>query len=107
VGLGCLLVLAFLAGCGPTHHAVHVSALRDPALVGRTYWLMPGQSGVDENQLEYRAFAALAERALRARGYQPVGRTIEPHLVIYFDYGIGRPAPDRRPAPFRKVRPTR
>ena len=83
-----LASLVFLA-CGPKELEVRVSSLRDPSLVGRTYWLVPGKSGVDPNHLEYRQFAALADRALRARGYQPVDRATEPHLVIRFDYGIG------------------
>lgn len=88
----CLVALFASAACAPNGLAVRVSALRDPNLVGRTYWLVPGEGGGDPNNLEYRAFAALADRALRARGYQPVDRTTEPHLVIRFDYGIGPPA---------------
>jgi hypothetical protein len=85
----CLVALLATAACGPKGSAVHITALRDPNLVGRTYWLVPGETGGDANDLEYRAFAALADRALRARGYQQVDRTTEPHLVIRFDYGVG------------------
>lgn len=87
----CLVALFASPACGPKGLSVQVSALRDPTLVGRTYWLVPGEGGGDANGLEYRAFASLAERALRARGYQPVDRSTEPHLVIRLDYGIGPP----------------
>jgi len=88
----CALASLVSLACGHDALTVRVSALRDPSLRGRTYWLVPGKGGADPNHLEYRAFAALADRALRARGYQPVDRATEPHLVIHFDYGVGPPA---------------
>ncbi len=88
----CALASLVSLACGHDEMTVRVSALRDPSLLGRTYWLVPGKGGGDPNHLEYRAFAALADRVLRARGYQPVDRATEPHLVIHFDYGIGPPA---------------
>lgn len=88
-----LVLLLFAGGaCAPDGYRVHVTALRDPTLVGRTYWLEPGEFAGDAGGLQYRGFAELADRALRARGYQPVDRATAPHLVIYLDYGIGPPS---------------
>lgn len=85
-------LLLFLApGCAPSGLDVHVTALRDPARSGRTYWLVSGVEGKDSTQLEYRAVEALAHRALRARGYQLVDRDTEPHLVVLLGYGVGLP----------------
>lgn len=79
------------AACAPTGYDVRVTALRDPARAGRTYWLAPGMDGLAETQLEYRALERLVHKALQARGYQPVARDTEPHLVILLGYGVGPP----------------
>ena len=89
--LACLSLVLLSMGCAPTGRSVEVTALRDPSRSGRTYWLVPGVEGKDATQLEYRAVEALAHKALRARGYQPVGRDTEPHLVVLLGYGVGPP----------------
>lgn len=89
--LACALLVLLGPGCAPSGLAVHVTALRDPARTGRTYWLVPGVEGKDATQLEYRVVESLAHKALRARGYQLVGRDTEPHLVVLLGYGVGPP----------------
>ena len=79
-----------LLGCKTPDHVVRVSALRDPSMVGRTYWLVPG-AGIESGQLEFRAFQALVDRALSARGYVRVDEGTEPHLVVRLSYGVGPP----------------
>jgi hypothetical protein len=89
--LACPVLVLLALACGPSGLDVRVTALRDPARSGRTYWLVSGVDGKDSTQLEYRAVEALAHRALRARGYQLVGRDTEPHLVVLLGYGVGPP----------------
>ncbi len=85
----CILAASLvLVACGPTGRDVRVTALRDPARAGRTYWLVPAE-GLGPDQLEYRAAESLVHKALRARGYQLVPRDTAPHLVILFGYGVG------------------
>ena len=86
----CALTSLLAAACAPSGLDVRVTALRDPARSGRTYWLVPAE-GHAATDLQYRAVEALAHKALRARGYQLVGRDTEPHLVVLVGYGVGPP----------------
>jgi hypothetical protein len=88
--VGCVVAWLLAAACGSNALDVRVTALRDPARTGRTYWLVPAE-GHGATQLEFRAVESLVHKALRARGYQQVGRDIEPHLVVLLGYGVGPP----------------
>jgi hypothetical protein len=86
----CAVTSLVVLACGPTGFDVRVTALRDPARTGRTYWLVPAE-GHAATDLQYRTVESLAHKALRARGYQLVGRDTEPHLVVLLGYGVGPP----------------
>lgn len=62
-----IVVLAALASgaCGPKGLEVRVTALRDPARTGRTYWLVPAD-GLDATKLELTPSRVRARRTVVA-----------------------------------------
>lgn len=57
----------------------------------RSYFLMPGNDGINEGDLQYREFAAYVDRALAANGFTKAVDRQAAATVIVLQYGIGSP----------------
>jgi hypothetical protein len=61
---------ALLGGCVVPRYTVGVSGFADPAYAGgHSYWLLPGQKGVTDEDLEFREYAGYVRRGLKQAGF--------------------------------------
>jgi hypothetical protein len=59
-----------------------------------TYYVIPGLKKVSPRDLQFREFAAQAERAMEYRGYNKAASPADAGLLILLTYGIGDPKVD-------------
>ena len=87
-----VLLLPLVSGCGGLFFQVKVDSLRDPSAESLPrYVLLPGNSGIQVTDLQFREFAAYVRRALDARGFQAVEELDKADVAIFLAYGIGNP----------------
>lgn len=90
--LAALFAFVWLAGCASTNiysTANGFSTGSPPA--GSTYLLLPDSDKVSENELEFREYAGLVERALTEKGWSRVNDFKSADQVVFVGYGIGNP----------------
>ncbi len=93
-----LFCIILLSGCSTLTNfgkskfyvAVDSIALPDQS-VKKTYFLLPGNNGVTEADLQFQEYAGYLKRVLEQKGYIYTELKEEAGLVIYLLYGIGDP----------------
>lgn len=86
-----LVALCTLLGaCVGPQYSVGVSGFTDPAYAGgKSYWLLPGQKGVTDDDLEFREYARYVRRGLSQAAFFESAGLDHADLVIFLSYGIG------------------
>ena len=93
-----VIFILLLSGCaaisnfGSVKYKVAVDSLASsPEAAGKTYLLLPSNTGITEADLEYQEYAGYLKRVLAAKGYIYTTSKEDANLVIYLSYGIGDP----------------
>jgi len=87
-----MLLLVGCATLNKTHFVVEVDSLaRDEAGNAESYILLPGNEGVEINDLQFQEYARYLIRALASRGYELAEHAEDAELAIIMSYGIGDP----------------
>jgi hypothetical protein len=93
---GLLISAAALYGCAEfapsPQYAVAINAFADqsgPPL--RSYFLLPLDSNISTDDLEFREYAQYVHKALAARGFDRVSSMESALVYVFLGYGIGEP----------------
>ncbi|MGD9159091.1 MAG: hypothetical protein PVG39_11840 [Desulfobacteraceae bacterium] len=93
-----LFYLILLSGCSTLSNIgtskLHVavdSLTTSNATLKKHYFLLPGNVGVTEADLQFQEYAGYLKRVLEEKGYIYTGSEEDADLVIYLSYGIGDP----------------
>lgn len=105
----CIIALClFLAGCG-THYRVTVDSLQGelPDPQANTYCLLPGNTGVEQDDLLFRDVARTLVPAFTARGYRVVEQCAEAGHIARIAYWEEQPRTIVRTGTVRRTKPVR
>lgn len=83
------LALALLMGCGPSvvsSNVLRFHTLTSPAGEGRTFAVLPDDT--QRGSLEFRAYADMVAKRMRAQGFRQVGEDATPQLVVQLYYAV-------------------
>jgi hypothetical protein len=84
--------VSLLAACSTMKYDVSVNGFADASKSQlRSYVLLPGNTGVTADDLEFKEFASYVDRVLTSRGYQRAADPRTANIAIFLTYGIGEP----------------
>lgn len=90
-----IIFMTLLAGCtstGQPTFSVSVDSLASPvAMTKKTYLLIPGNQGINKNDLQFQEYENYLKRVLNGKGYIAANSQDDADLVIVLSYGIGDP----------------
>lgn len=89
------LVIATAAAataCRSPKYSVSVNAIGDDSPAAHpTFMVIPGMTGIDENDLQFREYAAYIERALTNRGFRVTDSIDSADAAVALNYGVSDP----------------
>jgi hypothetical protein len=89
IGISIILVHA-CAGI-PTY-VVDIDSINSPgAGIKNRYVLLPGEEGINKENLQFKEYAAYVERALSDKRFVKADDVNDANIAIYLSYGIGDP----------------
>ncbi len=80
-----------LAGCAAPFSASISGFSRPDAQLYKRFFLLPSESGLTVNDLQFQEAARYVSNALASKGYREVSNLSECDLVVFIQYGIGSP----------------
>jgi hypothetical protein len=89
--IGILIIL--VQGCaGIPNYVVDIDSINSPdAGIKNRYILLPGEEGINSENLQFKEYAAYVERALSDKGFVKADDINNANIAIYLSYGIGDP----------------
>lgn len=90
------LLVALLGGCAGLDTIPPITVTVDAIAGGqasykRTYWLMPGNTGVSRDDLQFQEYAGYIHPGLTTTGFRESQKLEDADIVIFVSYGIGDP----------------
>jgi hypothetical protein len=87
------IIMLFVQACaGIPRYTVDVDSINSPgAETKNKYVLMPGEKGVNADNLQFKEYAVYVERALAAKGFVKAADINNANISVYLSYGIGEP----------------
>jgi hypothetical protein len=69
-----------------------VDAISDRgANIGRVYQILPGNTGINSNDLQFKEYAGLLVNVMAMQGYTYASASQPADMEVYLSYGIGEP----------------
>ncbi len=86
-----LAVIFSASGCVRAYH-IQVDSISDrSAVLNKVYQIMPGNNGVNSNDLQFKEYAGLLVNVMAMQGYTYASASQPAEMEIYLSYGIGEP----------------
>lgn len=89
------VMMAILSGCSvnaPLQFRTEIDALAAPgATIGNRFWVLPGNPGGNEQDLQFIEFKGYIEKVLANRGFVKAATAQDSDLVVFLGYGVGQP----------------
>jgi hypothetical protein len=87
-----ILVMLLQACSFIPRYAVDIDSINSPGAEAKNrYVLMPGEEGVNSENLQFKEFSAYVDRALASKGFTKVDDINNADISVYLSYGIGDP----------------
>ena len=86
-----LLMICFLSGCATAFNTSVSGFSRPDAMQLKRYFILPGESGITQNDFQFQEAAGYVRKALSAKGYREAEAITGCEIVVFLQYGIGTP----------------